>query len=89
MQDVFRRHFEARFQPLPAGKSNEPDVTVEDAEKDTSDEDEDEWSGCSSDGGVEVVEHADDPAAFEAPAHDKRQLRAFMVRPPLPTHAAR
>jgi hypothetical protein len=82
MQDVFRRHFEARFQPLPAREAAEHDVSDRmDTGGGASADEEDEWSGCSSSGGVEIVSHADDaPAALGAPA-DRRELRAFMVRP--------
>ncbi len=81
MQDVFRRHFEARFQPLPAREASEHDVSDRmDTDGGASAEDEDEWSGCSSSGDVEIVDHADDlPTALGAP-DDKRELRAFMVR---------
>jgi hypothetical protein len=78
MQDVFRRHFESSFAPLPARKTDQPDVSMEDANENISDNEEDEWSGCSSNG-VEVIEHAD-PIAMAAEAHDTRELRAFMVR---------
>jgi hypothetical protein len=96
VQEVFRRHFETHFQPLPAQPAARQQRDHKDSDKlpdgdgaspEEEDEDEDEWSGCSSGvDGVEMVEHTEG-AIDRAARHDKREHRAFMVRPrpPLPS----
>jgi hypothetical protein len=74
-QELFRRHFEAKFKPLPAVKKVEK--VVEETENDS--EDESDWDGISEDeeGAVEVVEHTDAHARMALMS--KEEVKAFMV----------
>lgn len=75
-QEIFRRHFEAQFQPLAVvPKAAKP---VEDASEDESSE-ESEWEGISepAEGSVEVIEHSD--AQSRMAAMSKGELKAFMA----------
>ncbi|KAH8653466.1 hypothetical protein BX600DRAFT_515738 [Xylariales sp. PMI_506] len=90
-QDIFRRHFEAQFNPLAGAAAQRPPPDSdedEDAEGDGGDDDEDDdadgWEGVSdsedSAPEIEVVEHntagpAPNPLAA---ALAKRQARAFL-----------
>lgn len=78
VQDVFRRHFEAKFKPLvrveaPMTQEETVDVAGEEDE-------EDEWEGFESEdeAPITVVEHN---GALEGMASrlEKRELKAFMV----------
>ena len=75
-QEIFRRHFEAQFKPLPvAQKPAKPvEEEVEDESEDTSD-----WDGISDNGenDVQVVEHTD--AKSQMAAMSKEELKSFMV----------
>jgi len=74
-QEIFRRHFEAQFKPLPVVKK---DIVMEEASQEESEEDLD-WDGIS-DGeadGVQVVEHTD--ALSRMAAMSKEELKSFMV----------
>lgn len=74
--EIFRRHFEAQFKPLPVAKK--PVKPVEEELEDESEEGSD-WGGIS-DGegnGVQVVEHTD--AQSRMAAMSKEELKAFMV----------
>lgn len=76
-QEIFRRHFEAQFKPLPVfQKAVEQVVILSEDEEDS----EEEWGGISEpdNGGVEVVEHMD--AQTRMAAMSKEELKAFMVR---------
>ncbi|KFX86299.1 hypothetical protein O988_09665, partial [Pseudogymnoascus sp. VKM F-3808] len=94
--EIFRRHFEARFKPLPdvkEKKAGKKGVVVEEEDE----EEEEEWGGLSGesedsdeeedsdDEGVkrrkiDVVEHT---SAISAPKMSKAELKAFMsARPP-------
>jgi len=82
--DIFRRHFEATFTPLP---ESQPDQDT-DGEKDDGDDSNaesevSEWSGLSESGGdlpvVEVVNHAIAESGIDDEVHRAR-LKAFMVR---------
>ncbi len=75
-QEIFRRHFEAQFKPLPAIKKQAP--IVEDASEDEPD-DETDWDGISDDeeDGVQVVEHTD--AQARTAGMNKEELKKFMV----------
>lgn len=75
-QEIFRRHFEAKFKPLPTVKKVAK--VVEEAPESDS-EDESEWDGISEEEGesVEVIEHTD--AQVRMAAMSKQQLKAFMV----------
>ncbi|KAH8603161.1 hypothetical protein B0O99DRAFT_680118 [Bisporella sp. PMI_857] len=78
-QEVFRRHFEAHFQPIPEAKK-----VVGDIKKVSDDESEEsEWGGISEDGDdVQVVEHTDEYARIAA--MPKEQLKAYMsYKPPI------
>ncbi|KAG4423231.1 hypothetical protein IFR04_003597 [Cadophora malorum] len=73
-QEIFRRHFEAQFKPLPVVKK---DIVMEEASQEESEEDSD-WDGIS-DGeadGVQVVEHTD--ALSRMAAMSKEELKSFM-----------
>jgi hypothetical protein len=85
-QEIFRRHFEAQFKPLPvvAQKPN-PDLESEDEDED---EDEEEWDGLSENAaadedtkernnGVQVVEHVS--VDSRTVGMSKAEARAFMV----------
>jgi hypothetical protein len=76
-QEIFRKHFEAQFKPLPAAKI--PVKVVEEISEDVSEE-ESEWGGISDEEGVsvQVIEHTD--AETRMAAMSKEQLKAFMVR---------
>lgn len=79
LQDIFRRHFEAKFKPLPLEKPHASEPVGEDQDEDVDSTDEDaEWSGFSDEEDVEVVEHSHD--TFSTTAHDRHDLKAFMVR---------
>jgi hypothetical protein len=75
-QELFRRHFEAKFKPLPVVKK--VGTVVEEVPVDESEEDSD-WDGISDDGEgvVEVVEHTD--AQSRIALMSKEELKAFMV----------
>ncbi|CAG8960493.1 hypothetical protein HYFRA_00008212 [Hymenoscyphus fraxineus] len=75
-QEIFRRHFEAQFKPLPiVQKATEE---AEDLSEEDDDDEEEEWGGISEpeEGGVEVVEHTD--AQTRMAAMSKEELKAFM-----------
>ena len=76
-QEVFRRHFEAQFQPLPVVKK--PEVLEQEDELDGEEEEEEsEWDGISEDeNDVRIVEHTD--AYARMAAMSKEQLKSFMV----------
>jgi hypothetical protein len=76
-QELFRRHFEAKFKPLPVVKKVET-VVVEVASEDDSEEESD-WDGISDhgEGAVEVVEHADTQSRMALMS--KEELKVFMV----------
>ncbi len=80
-QEIFRRHFEAQFKPLPIAKKAEP---VQEMMEEGSDDDSD-WNGISDaeENGVQVVEHTD--AQSRMAAMSKEELRSFMVFGPVPT----
>ena len=87
-QDVFRKLFEAQFEPLdlpaPTAKAAKPSNSDEDEEDDDSDDSgsEGDWDGMSDisdeSNQVEVVEHTDARAA-PADRMDKKAWKAFMV----------
>lgn len=91
LQEVFRRHFEAKFKPLsPAKKSREADNVTQELEAEDGDDegDADSWGGVSSDDagdnedvemadGIEVVEHTGLGRYDRA---SKAEMKAFMVR---------
>ncbi|QSZ34756.1 hypothetical protein DSL72_007614 [Monilinia vaccinii-corymbosi] len=83
-QEVFRRHFEAQFKPLPPPtKKSKASQTVEDPEN----EEDDNWDGLSDNSaeededdepnGIEVVEHVKKVDSRIA-GMTKAELRAFM-----------
>lgn len=77
LQDIFRRHFEAQFQPLPDQlASNELTESDLDQEKESS-----EWDGISTDeneASIEVVEYTL-PKKAERAELSKEELKGFMV----------
>ncbi|TVY37689.1 Uncharacterized protein LSUB1_G004594 [Lachnellula subtilissima] len=78
-QEIFRRHFEAQFKPLPVVQSRAKQV--EDVSEDDSSE-ESEWEGISEleEESVEVIEHTD--AQSRMAAMSKEELKAFMGSKP-------
>ena len=79
-QEIFRRHFEAQFKPLPAAQ--EPSkAAVEELAEDS--EECSDWDGISDDeeNGVQVVEHTE--AHARTAAMSKEELKSFMVILPL------
>jgi hypothetical protein len=75
-QEIFRRHFEAQFKPLPAvPKFSKP---ANDESGDGSEGDSD-WDGISDDeeNAVQVVEHTERRA--RTAAMSKEELKSFMV----------
>lgn len=80
LQEIFKRHFEAQFQPLPdeqplveSRKSTEANLNL--------DEDDSDWNGISTDGeevSIEVVEYAT-PTKAEKAELSKEELKGFMV----------
>lgn len=75
-QQIFRRHFEAQFKPLPV--IHKSAKVEEEAPKDDPEEESD-WNGISEseEDGVQVVEHTD--AQSRIAAMSKEELKAFMV----------
>lgn len=75
-QEIFRRHFEAQFKPLPDIKKV---VKVVEEELEGESEEEEDWDGISEEegGAVQVVEHTD--AESRMAAMSKEELKAFMV----------
>ena len=74
-QDIFRRHFEAQFEPLPVHKTFTKAVEhVPDCLEEASD-----WDGISEDEEdvVQVVEHRDTEA--QTAAMSREELRQFLV----------
>ncbi|KAF8852489.1 hypothetical protein BDZ45DRAFT_545079, partial [Acephala macrosclerotiorum] len=78
-QEIFRRHFEAQFKPIPI--IHKPAKVVEEAPGDDPEEDSD-WDGISEgeEDGVQVVEHTD--AQPRIAAMSKEELKAFMTSKP-------
>jgi hypothetical protein len=74
-QEVFRRHFEAQFEPLPVVQKI---VEAEDSDDEVSGP-ESEWGGISEveDTSIEVIEHTD--AESRMAAMSKEELKLFMV----------
>ncbi|KNG83064.1 hypothetical protein ANOM_007582 [Aspergillus nomiae NRRL 13137] len=85
--DIFRKFFEAQFQPLEVPETRTTCAQGSDDEHSTDEfeesEPESEWSGVSEDGhgNVEVVEHHDLSAVAKEPM-DKRARKAFMTAKP-------
>ncbi|KAL2074866.1 hypothetical protein VTL71DRAFT_8645 [Oculimacula yallundae] len=73
-QEIFRRHFEAQFQPIPVVKR---EIIVEEVAEEDSEEESD-WDGISDteENGVQVIEHTD--AESRMAAMSKEELRSFM-----------
>lgn len=83
-QEIFRRHFEAQFAPLPVvAKKAKIEKAPAEAEEDT--EEDSDWNGISEgedededeDDAVQVVEHTD--AQSRMAAMSKEELKSFMV----------
>jgi hypothetical protein len=75
-QEIFRRHFEAQFKPLPVAQKSSKQVAEE---PDDESEKEPDWDGISDDqeNGVPVVEHTE--AQARTAAMSKEELKSFMV----------
>jgi hypothetical protein len=75
-QEIFRRHFEAQFKPLPV---TQPPTKPTDEELEAESETSSNWDGISDDeeNAVQVVEHTD--AQSRTAAMSKEQLKSFMV----------
>lgn len=80
LQEVFRRHFEAQFQPLPDQQPLVPSTPTISAELDPEANNSD-WDGLSTDeeeAHIEVVEHITLSKAERAEL-SKEELKSFMV----------
>lgn len=93
--EIFRRHFEARFKPLPDVKEKKGGKKGTVVAEDDEDEDE-EWGGLSEEGSEDDDEEEDSDdddgvkrrkidvvehtSAVSAPKMSKAELKAFMVR---------
>lgn len=77
-QEIFRRHFEAKFKPLP--QVEKPTKVVEEELEDTAEEDS-EWGGISDteEDDVQVVDHTDRLSRMATMS--KMELKSYMVRP--------
>ena len=75
-QEIFRRHFEAQFKPLPVARK--PSKLVAEELGDESEEGSD-WGGLSDDeeNEVQVVEHTE--AQARTAGMSKEELKSFMV----------
>lgn len=87
-QEIFRRHFEAQFKPLPSSttKKSKPNQVIAEVENG----EDDDWEGLSAnsgedddeeeeeDNGVQIVEHGKTVDSKIA-GMTKGELRAFMV----------
>ncbi|KAJ4860451.1 hypothetical protein T069G_05439 [Trichoderma breve] len=91
-QEIFRRHFEAQFLPLPEAKrkakaveeedGNEDEDEDEDGSEDDDDDDEEEEEDEDDNPVIEVVDHSVSQAPTTS-TMSKRELKAFMSsRPP-------
>ena len=82
-QEIFRRHFEAQFKPLPV--SMKAVKVIKEAPEDDSEEESD-WDGISDieETAVQVVEHTE--AQSRMATMSREELKAFMVHPPIPLH---
>ena len=77
-QERLRRHFEAKFKPLP--RVEKPEILKEETVEDDSDE-ESEWDGISEDdeqNKVQIIEHTDNQSRITTMS--KGDLKAYMVR---------
>jgi hypothetical protein len=77
-QEIFRRHFETQFKPLPAAQKA---VKVVDEAPEDESEEESDWDGISDaeENAVQVVEHTETHSRMAAMS--KEELKAFMVHP--------
>lgn len=83
-QEIFRRHFEAQFEPLPVlDTHSDSDSDIEDDEDAdinddfNDDESEDGWEGLSSESqdGIEIIEHI----VTQPKVMTKEERKRFMV----------
>lgn len=80
VQDIFRRHFEAQFAPLPevtAGKKGHDDADPGSDESEEEEGEDDEWGGLSDDGAGEHEDSDDQEASEEGafPSNDSSSMR--------------
>ncbi len=78
LQAIFRRHFEAKFKPLPT-PAKPKEEAIDDLEEELT-ENESDWEGISEDeeAAVEIVEHSGFTDASSL--LDRQAQKAFMVR---------
>lgn len=76
VQEIFKKHFEARYKPLPVEKINEPDL---DEQSDVPSSDDEAWSGFSSEEEPPVVEVDHANSIDVKPGSSKDEWKAFMV----------
>lgn len=90
--DIFRRHFEATFAPLPESESDD-EIEIAGVEDEGSDEASEvsDWSGLSQSEDdmpvVEVVDYATAQNGHDADEFHRARQKAFMVRLPRLTDA--
>jgi hypothetical protein len=75
-QEIFRRHFETQFKPLPVAEKSSYPAAEESADES---EESSDWNGISENGEttVQVVEHTE--AQPRTAAMSKEELKSFMV----------
>lgn len=53
-QEIFRRHFEAQFKPLPVAPVRPAPAAEDDEDDDIDSEEESEWEGITEDDGTDT-----------------------------------
>lgn len=86
--DVFRKHFEAMFEPLPESHNATPALDGDDEVTEASDQ-ESEWEGLSAQGSepeledenlaIQIVEHTAEVDTSEEGGIQRQQYKKFMV----------
>jgi hypothetical protein len=76
IKELFKKHFEAKYKPLPVEKT---DVSELETESDASGSDDEAWSGFSEEDEPEVVEVDHASIVDVKPGSSKDEWKAFMV----------
>jgi len=86
-QDIFRKYFEATFEPLPERKPQPLSPSTDDEDDDEDDDGGSEWDGIPGDDGdamkVQIIEHRT-VSDVKGETLDKSVSRRFMVRTSTP-----